>query len=103
MRVKLRLYGFAAAVVLLAALVGGAGHCAWQQLKQLRNNFAGVQSESFHLAEHVEASILNLNETVLRIDLGKDPAEESHFHKESKELKRWIQTQKALVTIPVEL
>jgi signal transduction histidine kinase len=101
--VKLRLYGFALAIVLLAALVGWAGHSAWQQLKQLRKNFGAVQSESFHLADHVEASILNLNDTVLRFDLRKDPVDKVYFHKEKEELKRWIQTQKSLVTTPLEL
>src|SRR5437867_866304 len=103
MNVKLRLYGFALAVVLLAALVGWAGNSAWQQLKQLRKNFGAVQSESFHLADHVEASILNLNEMVLRFDLRKDPGDKAHFHQEGEELKRWIQTQKSSVTIPREL
>src|SRR3989442_13561464 len=101
--VRLRLYGFALAVVLLAALVGWAGHSAWQQLKQLGKNFGAVQSESFHLADHVEASILSLNETMLRFDLRKDPADKAHFHKESDKLNRWIQTQESLVTIPLEL
>src|SRR5437867_4573259 len=103
MPVKLRLYGFALAVVLLAALVGWAGHSAWQQLRQLRKNSGAVQSESFHLADHVEAGILNLNETVLRFDLRKDPADKAHFHKEGEELKRWIQTQKSSVTTSREL
>ncbi len=101
MNVKLRLYGFAAAIVLLAALVGWAGQSAWRQLKQLRKNFDAVQSESFHLAEHVEASILTLSETVLRFDLRKDPADKDHFHKENEELKRWIR--KSSVTTPREL
>ncbi len=103
MNVKLRLYGFALAVVLLAALIGWAGQSAWQQLEQLRKNFGAVQSESFHLADHVEASILNLNETALRFDLRKDPADKSHFHKEGEELRRWIQTQKSSVTTPLEI
>jgi signal transduction histidine kinase len=103
MPVKLRFYGFALAVVLLLALVGWAGHSAWQQLRQLRKNSGAVQSESFHLADHVEAGILNLNETVLRFDLRKDPADKAHFHKEGEELKRWIRTQKSLVTTPLEL
>src|SRR5216117_3701803 len=102
MNVKLRLYGFALAVVLLAALVGWAGHSAWQQLEQLRKNFGAVQSESFHLADHVEASILNLNQTVLRFDLRKDPADNAHFHKEGEKLKRWIQAQKPSVTTRFE-
>jgi len=101
MNVKLRLYGFAPAIVLLAALVGWAGHSAWRQLKQLRKNFGAVQSESFHLAEHVEASILTLSETVLRFDLRKDPADKDHFHKENEELKLWIR--KSSVTTPREL
>ena len=101
MNVKLRLYGFAPAIVLLAALVGWAGHSAWRQLKQLRKNFGAVQSESFHLAEHVEANILTLSETVLRFDLRKDPADKDHFHKEAEELKRWIR--KSSVTTPREL
>src|SRR2546426_8902071 len=101
MNVKLRLYGFALAVVLLAALIGWAGHSAWQQLKQLRKNFGAVRSESFHLADHVGASILNLNETVLRFDLRLDPADKAHFHKEGQELKRWIR--KSSVTTPLEL
>src|SRR5213592_1481438 len=101
MNVKLRLYGFAVAVVLLAALVGWAGNSAWQRLKQLRKNFGAVQSESFHLADHVEASVLNLNQTVLRFDLRKDPADNAHFHKEGEKLKRWIR--KSSVTTPREL
>jgi hypothetical protein len=103
MNVKLRLYGFALAVVLLAALVGWAGNLAWQQLKQLRKNFGSVQSESFHLADHVESSVLNLNETVLRFDLRKDPADKAHFHKEGEGLKLWIQAQKPAVTTPFDL
>jgi len=99
--VKLRLYGFALAVVLLAALVGWAGHSAWQQLKQLRKNFGAVQIESFHLADHVEANLLNLNETVLRFDLRKEPADKAHFHQEGEELKRWVR--KTSATTPLEL
>jgi signal transduction histidine kinase len=101
MNVKLRLYGFAVAVVLLAALVGWVGNYAWQQLRQLRRNFSSVQSEGFHLADHVESSVLNLNETVLRFDLRKDPTDKAQFHKEGEELKHWIR--KSSVTTPREL
>src|SRR6267142_2591900 len=103
MNVKLRLYGFALAVVVLAALVGWAGQTAWRNLNQLRKNFGAVQSESFHLADHVEASILNLNETVLRFDLRKDPTDQAHFRIESAELKRWIETQQSSVMTALEL
>jgi signal transduction histidine kinase len=49
----------------------------------------------------VEASILNLNETVLRFDLRKDPADNAYFHKAGEELKQWIR--KSSVTTPHEL
>ena len=51
MNVKLRFFGFALAVLLLAALVGWAGQSAWQRLTQLRKNFGAAQSESFDRAE----------------------------------------------------
>ncbi|MBI4664234.1 MAG: hypothetical protein HY735_36020 [Verrucomicrobia bacterium] len=102
MNVKLRLYSFAAGILLLAALAGWAGQTAWQKLHQLRKSFGAVQTESFHLAERVEASLLNLNETMLRYDLGKDPADRAHFHAGSEQLKRWMKTQRAFVTTPLE-
>src|SRR4051812_19811799 len=98
MKVKLQLFSFALAIILLAVLVGWAGQTAWQKLNQLRRNFRAVQTESFHLAEHVEASILNLNETALRFDLRKDPADKAQFHKQSVALKEWIKSQKSSVT-----
>ncbi len=103
MNVTLRLFGFALVVLLLAALVGWAGQTAWQRLNQLRKNFGAVQSESFHRAERVEASILNLNETVLRYDQHRVPQDKTHFHEESNDLKRWIQAQKASVPSPLEI
>lgn len=103
MNVKLRFFGFALAVLLLAALVGWAGQTAWQKLNHLRKHFGAVQSESFHRAERVEASLLNLNETALRYDLHQRPQDMTDFHKESAELKRWIKSQKASVTNPFEL
>src|SRR5207237_10471284 len=99
--VYLASYDFAGRLVLVEALVGWAGRSAWRELKQVRKNFGAVQSESFHLAEHVEASILTLSETVLRFDLRKDPADKDYFHKENEELKRWIR--KSSVTTPREL
>ena len=103
MNVKLRLFGFALVVVLLAALVGWAGQTAWRQLHRLRSNFGAVESEGFHLAEHVERSILKLNETVLRFDLRQHAEDKSRFHKESEELKQWLGTQKLSVTTSLEL
>jgi hypothetical protein len=48
MKARLRSYTGALAVVVLAGLIGWAGQTTWQQLRQLRRNFARVQSDGFH-------------------------------------------------------
>ena len=64
-----RSYGYALASVVLALVVGWAGRITWQELRQLHRSFASVQADAFHLSEHIEASVRDLNETVLRFDL----------------------------------
>lgn len=98
MNVQLQLYGFAAAVVLLAGLVAWAGHAAWLELRLLRRNFGTVQTDSFHLAEHIEATISELNEAVQRFDLRKNAADREAFERRSDALKLWLKAQKRHVT-----
>ncbi|HMP83314.1 MAG TPA: ATP-binding protein [Verrucomicrobiota bacterium] len=99
---KLQLYGFAAAVLFLAALVVWAGHAAWQELVRLRQNFGTVQTQSFHLAEHIEVTIAEMNEAVLRFELRKNPAARTTFETESEELTLWLAAQEAHVTTEAE-
>src|ERR1044071_2650637 len=101
MNVKLRLYGFALAVVLLATLTGWAGHSAWRQLTRLRISFGAVQRGSFHLADRVEASIQSLSETARRFEMSKDPADKALFRQEAEALKQAIH--KSSATTPGEV
>ncbi len=102
MNVRLRLGAFALVGVLLATLVGWAGRSAWQQLRQLQTNFAAVQAGSFHLAEHVEAALLNLNEIILRAEGRQDGQTLKAFQEQGAKLKTWLATQRAAVGSPHE-
>lgn len=66
MKAKVQLYGFAVAVLLLAGLVAWAGHSAWRELRLLQGNFATVRTDSFHLAEHIEATKLGAFDYMLK-------------------------------------
>lgn len=103
MKRNLQLYGFVGAVILLAALVALAGHSAWKELRVLRRSFATVQTESFHLADHIEAEISDLKDAALLYDLWKKPADAQVFAGESEALLAWITRARGLTTTAEEL
>ncbi len=98
MSFRLQIYAFAAAVTGLAILVAWAGYSAWQELQVLRRNFSMVQTSSFHMAEHIEATLSELSELVLRFESRRAPEVRAAFEKEGQELRNWIEEQKTLVT-----
>ena len=102
-RVNLRLFGFAASMTLLAGLIPWAGYAAWQGLQQVRQNFGAVRSHSFHLAEHLETSIRDLNECALHFDFRKAPEDKSRFLALSARVQRWLRSSESSVTTAAEL
>jgi signal transduction histidine kinase len=102
MNVRLRSYGFALATVVLVLVVGWAGRITWQELRQLHRSFASMQTDAFHLSEHIMASVLDLNETVQRFDLRRHSEDRAAFQQESQELQQWIRTHQPTVTTPPE-
>jgi len=71
---------------------------AWHRLDRLQKDFSVVQSESFHLAEHVEEKMLTLKETLRALELRSDPADQADFRQQTAHMTRWIQTNRFLVT-----
>ena len=102
MNVRMRPYGFALTIVVLTLVVGWAGRITWQQLRRLHENFDSVQADAFHLSEHVEALVRDLNETMLRFDLRRDPEERAAFQRKSQELQEWIRAHQLTLTTPTE-
>jgi signal transduction histidine kinase len=102
MSARARLMCFAFAVMLLAGLVGWAARTTWQGMHQLRRSYAAVEGDAFHLSDHIEASIRDLHETVLRFDAESEPADRARFLSKGKELKKWIGAHKASLPTPLE-
>src|SRR5512137_855455 len=93
-----RVTGFVVAGVLLAILLGWAARTTWHRLHQLRDSYAAVESDTFHLSASIEASVRDLHETLLRFDSRKNPSDRARFLTRSKELNQWITDHKTAVT-----
>lgn len=102
MKIRLRSIGFVVASVSLVLIVGWAGRVTWKELRQLHRSFASMQADAFHLSEHIEASVRDLNESVLHFDLRRDVADRAEFQKESQQLQQWIRAHQDTVTTPQE-
>jgi len=102
MNVRVQYYGYALASIVLVVVVGWAGRITWQELRQLHRSFASVQADAFHLSEHIEASVRDLNETVLRFDLRRRLEDRAAFLKEGRDLQQWIRAHQSTVSTPQE-
>ncbi|MEI7938944.1 MAG: ATP-binding protein [Verrucomicrobiota bacterium] len=102
MSARNRWMGFVLAVVLLAGLVGWAARATWHDMKQLRRSYAAVENDAFHLSEYIEASIRDLQETILRFDSRKDPSDRARFLSKGQDLKKWISAHKDPLTTSLE-
>ncbi len=100
--VKLEFLGFALAVIVAGVLIWGTEHAAWEQLKELRSAFGALETKNFHLADRLEAAILDLNETLLRYDLRRNSADRLSFRQKSQTLQGWMARQQTGVTTPRE-
>ena len=90
MSARYRLTGFVLTAVLLAGLVGWAARTTWHDMQQLRRSYAAVENDAFHFSEYIEASLRDLQETILRFDSRKDPSDRARFLRKGQELKKWI-------------
>jgi hypothetical protein len=54
-----------------------------------------VQLKSFQIADHIQETILELNNSVLRYGAYHDTNAWMHFEMTSRELDRWIDAQRA--------
>ena len=100
MSVRPRNFGYALATILLVLVVGWVGSYTWQELRQLHRSFASAQSDDFYLPARIEATVRELNDTVLRIDLRHNPADRAAFQSESEKLERSVLARHESLTTP---
>lgn len=100
MTVRPRSFIYALATVLLVAVVGWVGSTTWRELRQLHRSFAASQADDFYLPAHVEATVRELNETILLVDLRHNPADRAAFDKIAQDLGQWIDARQETLTTP---
>jgi signal transduction histidine kinase len=100
MTVQPRSFGYAFATLLLVLVACWVGSNTWRELDQLHRSFASAQADDFYLPAHVEATVRELNDTVLRIDLRHIPADRVAFQKVGSDLEEWIRAHREALTTP---
>ncbi|HWI57208.1 MAG TPA: histidine kinase dimerization/phospho-acceptor domain-containing protein, partial [Bacillota bacterium] len=101
-RIKFRLAAFILAIAGMLALIAWTAHSSWQSTGDLREKLTAVQLKSFQIADHFQQTILELNNIVLRYGVYHDPGDWAHFDAASKELDRWIDEQRPILSTQKE-
>ena len=91
---RFRLAAMAFVIVVLAVIIGGAATITWHQVRSLRRRFSGGRIESFRIADYLQASVLDLNGTLLRFVVGGDPSEWQKFSAKAAKLTVWLKQQR---------
>ncbi len=79
--IKLRLTIFISTIALLLMLIAWTAHAAWQRIGELHEKFSIVQWQSFQIADHLQQTILGLNNLVLRYAAYRDPGRLDEFRR----------------------
>ncbi len=87
---KLRLTALVIMILVLGTLIAWAANTTWRLASSLREKLTSVQIESFRIAEEFQASLMSINNALLRFESGRDPADLQSFRNESHKLDTWI-------------
>lgn len=93
-----RLIIFFATITLLAALIGWMAHTSWQRTGELQEQLSAKQWESFKIADHLQQTILGLNNMLLRYAAYQASADQANFDAASRELGKWINEQQPILS-----
>ncbi len=95
---KYRLVAFILAIAGMVALIAWAGHTTWQRSGELREKLTTVQLQSFQIAEHLQQTIWELNNLVLRYGVYHDTNAWAQFQQISQQLDKWIDDERPILT-----
>src|ERR1022692_3755604 len=98
MKVRTRSYGYTLATIVLALVLAWAGSNTWRELRQLHRSFDSVQTDAFHLSDHINASVDDLNDIVHRFNLSGHFEERTAFQKKSQDLQQWVHAHQPAIT-----
>src|SRR2546421_159526 len=95
--IKLRLAGFILAIALMLGLIAWTAHNSWRRTGELREKLTSVQLQSFQIADHIQQTLLELNNSVLRFGVYHDTNELALFGVASTNLDQWIDLQRPIL------
>ena len=100
MKIRARSYGYAVATVVLMLVFSWAGNITWQELRQLHRSFDLFQADAFHLSDHIDASVDDMNDIVQRVNLRSHPEARAAFQKKRQDLQQWMSTHQSTANTP---
>jgi len=96
--IKVRLAGFAFAIVSVTLMVGWAAHASWRQFDQLSRKLTEMQIESFKTADQFRANLQELDYVLLRYSIVHEGSDRVRFLQEWRKLDEWIDLQRPTLT-----
>jgi signal transduction histidine kinase len=100
---KIRLLAFALVIITLAAAIGFAAFSSWREAGQLQGRLSTGHLRSFEIADHLQATILKLQTSLVRYQLRRDPTDRAEFERDSASLDAYINAQKGVLPSEREL
>src|SRR6266436_2776686 len=86
----------------MVALIAWTGHSSWRRTGELSDKLTSVQLESFRIADHLQQTLLELHNTVLRYGVYHDNRDWAHFGATSTNLDHWIDEQRPILSTEKE-
>lgn len=96
------MFALAAAIAILGALIGWAAYSSWREVASLQEHFSTRHLRSFEIADHLQSTVLELNNSIIAYELKRDPKQLAEFFKTSAALNVWIDQQRLVLTSPRE-
>ena len=99
---KYRLVPFVLAIAGIFVLIASTAHTTWRHGSELHERLTTVQIQSFKIADHVQQTIWELNNVVLRYGVYHNTNDWAHFETVSKRLDDWIDEERPILSTDEE-
>jgi signal transduction histidine kinase len=99
---KFRLVAFVVGIGAIFSVLAWTAHTSWRRSGELREKLTAVQWQSFRIADHLQQTIWQLDNLVLRYGVYRDTNDWHEFLSASKELDGWIDTQRPVLSTEQE-
>jgi len=99
---RTRLVLFALVLTLLIGVIGWAAYTSLVSGERLRQRFTEVQIQSFRIADRLQASAHQLDDTFLKYLVSGKPSDLEHFRQMETTLDQWVKGRAGELTTPKE-